>query len=408
MKKKIIACGLAAVMMLSLAACGGKEENDTPPSDNQSQNGTMTVESLAKAVEDQCVELTGQKPGDTVMTVNGYDVPLDMYLYWGYNNAKNVQMYKQYNGNEDFSWDAPLDENNTVSCREYVKNITIQTAVQWATIQSLSKQYGIEMTEDDKTDMATMKENSVEYYGSEEAYLNTLLSQNIDEEHYNKLNEANYLYQHLMSEAADGKIPELAYTDEQIEEKITENGYQTADHILLMTVDSTTGEELSQNEQTEKRMQAELYLKQLKESDDVATLFKQLADEHSEDPGRASYPDGYTFATGEMVEEFENAAKALQPGEVSDIVKTSYGFHIILKKDLDKDAAKASIQNNAFGELFSELASESDTTVTEEFENIDLIDYLTKLDEKYPVETDEADTGETTEQTEEPTEAENN
>ena len=52
-------------------------------------------------------------------------------------------------------------------------------------------------------------------------------------------------------------------TDEQIAEKITENGYQTADHILLMTVDSTTGEELSQNEQTEKRMQAELYLKQL-------------------------------------------------------------------------------------------------------------------------------------------------
>ena len=97
--KKIIACGMAAVMMLSLAACGGKEENDTPPSKNPAQNGTMTVESLAKAVEDQCVELTGQKPGDTVMTVNGYDVPLDMYLYWGYNNAKNVQMYKQYNGN---------------------------------------------------------------------------------------------------------------------------------------------------------------------------------------------------------------------------------------------------------------------------------------------------------------------
>jgi len=58
--------------------------------------------------------------------------------------------------------------------------------------------------------------------------------------------------------------------------------------------------------------------------------FGELAEAYSEDPGSAV--DGGKlgwFPEGVMVPEFEAAAFALQPGEVSDIVQTDYGYHII-------------------------------------------------------------------------------
>lgn len=65
--------------------------------------------------------------------------------------------------------------------------------------------------------------------------------------------------------------------------------------------------------------------------------FKAYANEFSDD--KAS-PDGKVcFARGEMVEEFEKATFALKSGEVSSVVKTPFGFHII--KLAGKDAAAA-------------------------------------------------------------------
>ena len=63
-------------------------------------------------------------------------------------------------------------------------------------------------------------------------------------------------------------------------------------------------------------------------------LFGRLADEYSEDPGRQTNPDGYIFTPGTMVQEFESATEALKYGEISGIVESDYGYHIILRKDL--------------------------------------------------------------------------
>ena len=48
-------------------------------------------------------------------------------------------------------------------------------------------------------------------------------------------------------------------------------------------------------------------------------------------------PNGYVFTYGEMVEEFEEAAFALEVGEISEPVKTSHGYHIIKKLPLDEE-----------------------------------------------------------------------
>ncbi len=57
--------------------------------------------------------------------------------------------------------------------------------------------------------------------------------------------------------------------------------------------------------------------------------FAVLASEYSMDGSRKQGGDLGFFGRGVMVKEFENAAFALQVGEVSGLVKTQFGYHII-------------------------------------------------------------------------------
>lgn len=91
-----------------------------------------------------------------------------------------------------------------------------------------------------------------------------------------------------------------------------------AAHILLLVEDPAREAEI--------RQRAEGVLKQIRAGAD----FARMAREHSQDTGSAE-KGGYLgpFQRGQMVPEFEAAAFSLEPGKVSDLVKTQYGFHII-------------------------------------------------------------------------------
>ena len=49
--------------------------------------------------------------------------------------------------------------------------------------------------------------------------------------------------------------------------------------------------------------------------------------------GLESSPDGYVFSAGKMVEAFESATRSLEPGQLSGIVESEFGYHIILRLD---------------------------------------------------------------------------
>lgn len=93
--------------------------------------------------------------------------------------------------------------------------------------------------------------------------------------------------------------------------------------------------EMTDDQKKELRKQAEDVLKKAKGGDD----FAKLATEYSDDPGSKTKGGelGY-FPRGNMVPEFENAAFNLKQGEISDVIETPYGYHII--KAEDKKAAE--------------------------------------------------------------------
>ena len=100
------------------------------------------------------------------------------------------------------------------------------------------------------------------------------------------------------------------------------------EHILFMTVGKTDAEV------EEIRKKAEDVLKQAKQGG----KFEDLAKRYSEDPGSKDKGGDLGWITqGQTVPEFEKTAFSLAPGQVSDLVKSQYGFHII--KVLEKETA---------------------------------------------------------------------
>jgi peptidyl-prolyl cis-trans isomerase D len=100
------------------------------------------------------------------------------------------------------------------------------------------------------------------------------------------------------------------------------------EHILFTTVGKTDAE-VAEIQKT-----AESVLAQAKKG----ANFEDLAKKYSDDPGsKAKGGDLGWIVQGQTVPEFEKAAFSLQPGQISNLVKTQYGFHII--KVLDKETA---------------------------------------------------------------------
>jgi parvulin-like peptidyl-prolyl isomerase len=98
-----------------------------------------------------------------------------------------------------------------------------------------------------------------------------------------------------------------------------------ASHILLMTSEPETQKALTAEQKAAKHKQMEDILKQAKSGAD----FAELAKKYSEDPGSKDKGGEYTFPRGQMMKEFEDTAFSLKTNEISDIVETKYGYHII-------------------------------------------------------------------------------
>lgn len=139
--------------------------------------------------------------------------------------------------------------------------------------------------------------------------------------------------------------------------------YQTpeqvrASHILLETA--------GKNEE-EVRKRAEEIAKQAKAGADFAALAKKL----SEDEGSAANGgDLDYFSRGRMVPEFENAAFSMEPGQISDPVKSQFGYHII--KVVDKRAATTRPLDEVREQIQQQLAAETaDQRVTQQARDLE-------------------------------------
>lgn len=138
------------------------------------------------------------------------------------------------------------------------------------------------------------------------------------------------------------KVSALAEKTVQKDIQVTDAEYAEwikARHILVMFPTDET-------DQAKKEEAAKAKIDEIAAKVKAGEDFAKLADEFSQDPGNnmnnvKQGGDLGWFSRGRMVQEFENAAFELKAGEVSEPVKTTYGYHIIKLEKLGKDATPA-------------------------------------------------------------------
>ena len=368
--KKWLSCMLAIVMILTmLAGCGNQTQKENTA--NGEASGVF-------------YELTGIAPETVVMTVSGADITAEEYLYWlSYMCASteyNILSYNAYYGyyanlikdDGSIDWNGEFQTGKTLA--EYVREETEATIKFYTAIEIMAQKYNAGLDANDLAEIASNMSEAIQELGGQAQFDLYLEKLGICAATFQDLSATSYMFDNLLLQV-------LEEGNELYLEPENYTKYASyADHILLMTIDATSGTPLSAPELQTRKAQIEDMLAQLKASDDALALFKQLADTYSEDTGRATNPDGYVFTPGTMVESFENAVAALEPGQISDVVESDYGYHIILRKDLlealEADPEqRVSIAETHLTTLLTILSNEATVEVSKLVKNIDVAEF---------------------------------
>jgi len=240
-----------------------------------------------------------------------------------------------------------------------VKENVLAKIAQVKTMNLLAQSYNVTL---DETETRLVNEAAEKYYSSlnEDEIAEMGVNQELIAKMYGEYALSNKVYQYLIRDIN----PEISDDEART---------ITVEHILIKTyAKDGTGKKINYSE----RMKNEAY--QLaqevyeKAQDSENYLFEDLIEEYSEDSVAT-----YSFGKGEMDPAFEEAAFNLGNGEISGIVESEYGYHIIkcintFNRD-ETDANKLKIvekrKQEVFGEKYDEFVSGLTRKLNEELWN---------------------------------------
>lgn len=309
---------------------------------------------------------------ETVLTVNGDAVTADEYSgYMLYNMQYYASMYAQMGLTDLWS-----NEDMAKSLGASMPEAAEQQAIYARVVMQKFNELGLKLSYNEQKEMASVRRNSIANT-SQDAYLNQIAQFGFSDQTYQNFMYISQCYQAL-NDYYFGENGVNTPSDEDIQ-KYYEDNYITAKHILITTVDPASGETKRTDEEAKKEAQS--ILDRINAGEDFDTLMNQ----YSEDTGLSNNPNGYTFTEGQMVTEFYDGAKALAEDEVSELVKSSYGYHIIKRVKLDDsqlDNFKSDIVSAISGsmdELLQQWIDEAQVETTDLYSTItyeNVYDYL--------------------------------
>lgn len=282
----LVAIGVAAMLLsVSAMACSGVI--------NQSQNS-------------ESYHLTG----GVAATVDGVSITEDTV-------TKQIMSVREGNYDSDKDWAQYLVDND-MTPESYRENIINSLAQQYL-IQKAENEYNIEVTDDDVEE--AWKE-AYSNYDSEDAFV-----QQLELFGYTKDTYKSQLESSLKQQKLEDAVTDVNITDDDIIEYLNDNldTYNDArrSENLLLKVDS----DATDDEKAEVKKKAEDILDQINSGE---LSFEDAVAEYSEDTGSKDDNGdvGWDVLTS-FVTEYQTALSGLKKGEVSGVVESSYGYHII-------------------------------------------------------------------------------
>ncbi len=246
------------------------------------------------------------------------EVTYDEYRYY-------QLLYKNYfDGGDDSYWTTSPEMKDRVTgmyTTEIRRNHTVFAECE---------KYGLLLTEEEAQALDRSNAEFVAAFGGPEYFRQALDPYYMTEYYFQYQSELELLYGKL--ERYYTENGQILTADADIRAMLDTDAFVRCKHILIK---NDIGEDAEEN-----RKLAEDLLGRIHAGEDFDTLMH----EYTEDPGIQSEPGGYYFFRGEMDTAFEDASFALADGEISDIVESSYGYHIIYRCEKDPAYLDANLE----------------------------------------------------------------
>lgn len=352
MKKERIAAGLLALSLLT--GCSSSH--------------------VAADPDDMAFLAADMKRDSTIVTVNGKPVEAEKYLFWLVNA---IETMRKYGILTDETWDQTYGER---SLSDAIKADALETTKLYQIIELKAEEMGVTITAEQEEQMTQELESMVEQSGGEEEFQVRLDALCITKDSFAALNRIYFLNEGIRKKLEESG--ELTVTDQDLADYMEENGVYAAKHILISTrrisEDGMSYEEYSDEEKQAALELANSLRQQLTQAGDSQELFDQLMSEYSEDgrnpaDGALYYPEGYTYIpTGQMVAAFENGAKALEVGQISQPIESEFGYHIIQRISVDEEEAKQYCNESyKFNQITEQWLDQAEVTTTAAYDELD-------------------------------------
>ena len=328
--KQVLALTLCIFMLFFiLAGCGGSDEEIPDEPDGEIPGDPVTDPHIH---DDDCYHSVDFDaaiaffPPETIMlyadTLTITWAELYVFLFGMVSNL--VHAY-----GPSLDWTEMFDPNTTLA--DAVLEYATEEALSFLSISYGISSIGLTLSDEDYEEFNEFLFSLIEEYGSKEALEETLRLTGgfYNLEVFENLFKLEFSLGILINEFYGEDAS--SFPDEKVAEYAEQNSYMMAKHILRQKTDDDT----AFNEIEDIFKQLEAYI----DSEDLFDVFTELMFEHSEDPGGLmSYPEGYLFQHKDMVEPFSDACTALEIGQLSEIVETDYGYHIILRLPINYDS----------------------------------------------------------------------
>jgi len=227
-------------------------------------------------------------------------------------------LYKNYfDGGDDSYWTVYPDMKERVT---EMYNTEIRRN---HTVRAECETYGLLLSDEESAALDRSNAEFVAAFGGPDYFREALDPYYLTEYYFRYQSELELLYEKLESYYMESG--QILTENADIRAMLDTDAFVRCKHILIK---NDSGEDPAEN-----RVLAEQLLDRIRGGEDFDTLMT----EYTEDPGIQSEPGGYYFFRGEMDAAFEEASFALADGEISDIVESSYGYHIIWR--CEKDAS---------------------------------------------------------------------
>lgn len=282
------------------------------------------------SVTDVCLFSAGLSSQDVVAKVNGKDLTAGELLLWLVSNVDNAAGYFEQMGTDVDFWEVEPEAGTSMS--KFLLDDSLRLAATRTVILEQAAAHGLEISDEQREEIENALASLPDIAEAQHITMDQLLGgYGLSEQLYRESCERD-LYYNALAEKLYGDAEE-----QDILDYLTEQGMYRAQHILLLNTDRETNEPLDDEAIQKKEALAQELLAQIRASDDPAGTFQELMKQYTEDSGSVMYPEGYLASPGDMVEEFEDTARSLEEGEISDVVSSVYGYHIILRRPLNID-----------------------------------------------------------------------